>query len=206
MQPLTPPQQHRVADYLPLLNREIRRRWVVGRAAVLGLTEDDLRQEASLALMAAAAGFEAGHGASFATYAGTAIRNRLWGLLSASRVAWALRVESLDQDAGRHTRTHVREPDFDLATRVRQPREATDEGAAPDAHADAHTLRAALDRLPPDRRALLVAHYGLEGEAPALLSEIAAERGLKRQTTSLHHCDALRRLRALLAEEEDDAP
>lgn len=135
---------------------------VVQRQWLLTLPYEDAVQAGRRGLWRAILGYDPGRGASFATYAYTAIMKYVWAAVKSER---------------RRLRREV-----PLASRVvyfYQP------GADPAWLRDQQEIRwsllALVKRLPGRLRRVITAYYGLEGQAPQTLQAIGDQFGLTRE-------------------------
>jgi len=146
---------------------------ILHRQATGGLAYAELVQEGRIALWRAVLGFDPGRGVAFSTYAGTAIERRLWQAVARTR-----------RQGG---------------PRRRLPVDRTDRlEAVGDAWHQARVHAALLDAVAhlPDRlQILIVAHYGLEGQAPCTWQAIGQRLGVTKARIGQLHQDALVLLR-----------
>jgi RNA polymerase sigma factor (sigma-70 family) len=135
------------------------------------LPYEDLFQEGLIALWQAILHFDPQRGYSFSTYAGTAIARRIW-----------LAVARMSRPQGFLAPPELPDP----AERAIQEGWYTLLRAA---------LRQTLARLPGRMQYLLVAYYGLDGQAPQTLTAIGRHLGLTGERTRQLRNEALHLLR-----------
>jgi len=147
---------------------------ILHRQATGGLAYAELVQEGRIALWRAVLGFDPGRGVAFSTYAGTAIERRLWQAVARA------------QRHGQRPRSRLL---VDQADRLE---------AVGDAWHQARVHAALLETVAhlPDRlQTLIVAHYGLEGQAPCTWQAIGQRLGVTKARIGQLHQDALVLLR-----------
>lgn len=147
---------------------------ILHRQVTGGLAYAELVQEGRIALWRAALGFDPGRGVAFSTYAGVAIERRLW------------------QVAGRAWR-HARGPhDWLPVIRTDQLEAVADAWHQARVHA---ALLQAVAQLPDRLQTVIVAHYGLDGQAPDTWQAIGQQLGVTKARVGQLHQDALVLLR-----------
>jgi RNA polymerase sigma factor (sigma-70 family) len=115
---------------------------------------EDLLQEGRIAVWQAILHFDPGRGVAFSTYAGVAIRNRIWGA-----------VKRANRPQGRWPAAILVNPVEMAEERLRQ--------------AEVHqALLDAVSRLPERLRQVITAAYGLDGEWPRTLVAIGERFGV----------------------------
>ncbi len=155
------------------------------RAQAVGLDMDDLRQEAVVALMRAAAVFDPARGFAFSTLAYKVIRQHLLGVLKKRRNR---PLAGLPRDCNGQ----------ELAFK-------DEHGEAPDAPAEGDDEKALVQRLmlmlhPEDRRAIELHYLGSK-----TLSEVAQATGVSKERVRQRLVRALARMRTVAGQEEAPA-
>ena len=141
--------------------------WVVRRQWLGELPYAEALHVGRIALWRALQGYDPTRGYAFSTYAVTAIRRAVWRA-----------VQQAQPHPQEHLTPHPPQPAPDL------------EALAQQALVD-QALHQAVARLPHRLRTIIVAHYGLQGEAPQTCAAIARTLGLTRQRVSQLHREAL---------------
>jgi RNA polymerase primary sigma factor len=147
---------------------------ILRRQAAGGLAYAELVQEGRIALWRAVLGFDPGRGVAFSTYAGTAIERRLWQAVARAR-------------------RHVQRPRGGLPV-GRTDRLETVGDAWHQARVHAALLEAVV-HLPDRLQTILVAHYGLDGQAPCTWQALGQRLGVTKARIGQLHQDALVLLR-----------
>jgi len=146
---------------------------ILHRQTTGGLAYAELVQEGRIALWRAVLGFDLGRGVAFSTYAGTAIERRLWQAVARAQ---------------RQARPRGGLP-VDRTDRLEAVGDAWHQARV---HA---ALREAVMHLPDRLQLILVAHYGLDGEAPCTWQTIGRQLGVTKARMGQLHQDALVLLR-----------
>jgi len=162
-----------------LLRHEGLIHFLLQRQAVGGLAYDDLVQEGRIALWRAVLGFDPRRGVAFSTYAGKAIERRIWQVVARAR---------------RH-RTGRGTPQQWAGLPVDQT-DPLETVAIAWHQAKVHTaLLEAVAHLPDRLQAIILAHYGLDGQAPCTWQAIGQRFGVTKARVGQLHQDALVLLR-----------
>jgi RNA polymerase sigma factor (sigma-70 family) len=171
-----------------------------------GVAYDDLVQEGRIALWRAVLGFDPQRGVAFSTYAGTAIERRIWQVVARAR---RHRTGSGPYLTGTDTGTAAvwqspKHSGEGLRRCTPQPRgwlpldQADQLEAVADAwhQAQVHTaLLEAVAHLPDRLQAIILAHYGLDGQAPGTWQALGQRFGVTKARIGQLHQDALVLLR-----------
>jgi RNA polymerase sigma factor (sigma-70 family) len=144
---------------------------VLRRQSRDGLAYEELLQEGRVAVWKAILGFDPQRGVAFSTYAGRAIRNRIWSA-----------VERNKRPQGWLKPREAPNPLALAEDRLWQGEVGT-------------ALLEAVSRLPGRQRQVIVAACGWDGQPPRTLSEIGQEWGVSRQGASYWYSKALISLR-----------
>jgi RNA polymerase primary sigma factor len=147
---------------------------ILHRQTTGGLAYAELVQEGRIALWRAVLGFDPDRGVAFSTYAGTAIERRLWQAVARAR---------------RHGEGPRRGLPADRADRLEAVGDAWHQARV---HA---ALLEAVTHLPDRLQTLIVAHYGLDGQAPCTWQVIGQQLGVTKARIGQLHQDALVLLR-----------
>jgi len=147
---------------------------ILRRQAAGGLAYAELVQEGRIALWRAVLGFDPGRGVAFSTYAGTAIERRIWQAVARAR-------------------RHGQRPHGGLSVGQTDRLETVGEAWH---RARVHAaLLEAVAHLPGRLQTLIVAHYGLDGQAPCTWQAIGQQLGVTKARIGQLHQDALVLLR-----------
>jgi RNA polymerase sigma factor (sigma-70 family) len=135
-----------------------------------GVNYADLAQEGRIAVWQAVLHFDAQRGVTFSTYAGVAIKHRIW-----SAIARAKRPQGWQE---------LQQPDARALAEERVWRSQV-----------RSELEEALERLPEHWRQVVVAAYGLDGHAPRTLTTLGRHFGVSREAVRQWRNHALLLLR-----------
>ncbi len=152
--------------------------WVVRRAQRWGMPFDEAVQEGRIGLWRALRGFDPAWGTAFSSYAVVVIRRAVWDAVAKYR-AQGVAVPTLSPDRPTH-KSGLVWPDHSGA--LLEALEAEEVNAE---------LRRLLGQLPPRQRQIVVAHYGLDGQAPLTFGAIGGLLGVTRQRVQQLHLAAL---------------
>jgi RNA polymerase sigma factor (sigma-70 family) len=169
----------RICQEALLLRHEGLIHFLLQRQTSGGVAYDDLVQEGRIVLWRAVLGFDPQRGVAFSTYAGTAIERRIWQV-----VARARRHRTGSGTSQQQAGLLVDQADW-LET-------------VADAWHQAQVHQALLETVAhlPDRlQAIILAHYGLDGQAPCTWQAIGQRFGVTKARIGQLHQDALVLLR-----------
>jgi len=154
-----------------LLRHEGLIHFLLHRQVAGGLVYDELVQEGRIALWRAVLGFDPQRGVAFSTYAGKAIERQIW------------------QAVARARRYGRKGPLPEQTDRLEAVEEAWHQ-------VEVHrALLEAVTHLPDRLRAIILAHYGLDGQSPCTLLAIGRRFGVTKARIGQLHNDALVLLR-----------
>jgi RNA polymerase sigma factor (sigma-70 family) len=144
-------------------------RWVVCRQHRGALVFADALHAGRLGLWQALRGYDPGRGTRFSTYAVSAIRHAVWAAVAAAG-------ESVTAPVG---------------WSVERTAPVADPVECRQAAVVAAQVRATVAALAPRERAVVVAHYGLDGTAPQSFAAIGRRLGVTRQRVQQLHAAAV---------------
>jgi RNA polymerase primary sigma factor len=147
---------------------------ILQRQSTGGLAYAELVQEGRIALWRAVLGFDPYRGVAFSTYAGIAIERRIWQAVARAR---------------RHSRRPCGGLPVNRTDRLEAVGDAWHQARV---HA---ALLEAVAHLPDRLQTLIVAHYGLDGQAPCTWQVIGQQLGVTKARIGQLHQDALVLLR-----------
>jgi RNA polymerase sigma factor (sigma-70 family) len=153
--------------------------FLLQRQVSSGVAYADLAQEGRIALWRAVLGFDPQRGVAFSTYAGRAIERRIWQVVAHAR---------------RQARGSGPLPQQDWWPPDQMDWLAVTECAWHQAQVH-EALLEAVTHLPDRLRALIFAHYGLDGQTPCTLGTIGQRFGVTKARIGQLHNDALVLLR-----------
>jgi len=145
--------------------------YVIRQQSSGSLSYADLVQAGQVGLWRAILGYDPGRGVAFSTYACVTVRRHIWGAVRRAKAGAARRRVGLE---------------------LSSPLELVDQVVEGEVVAVLHAM---VEGLPAQRRRIVCAYYGLNGEEAQTQAELAAEQGCTPQAISYHLRRALEQLR-----------
>jgi RNA polymerase sigma factor (sigma-70 family) len=172
------PQSGEVGLAAEMAKHERLVRWVVRQSWLSGMPFEDAVHEGRIGLWRALRGYDPARGTALSTYAVPAIRHAVWDAVARHRAESAASPSPETAVPTHHVR--LASPDQSLAVL-----EAVHAGLVQ------AELRRLLGQLPPRQQQIVVAHYGLAGQAPQTFAAIGQLLGVSRQRVQQLHLAAL---------------